>query len=145
MIKSIKVFWLLVLFPLAFAYGQGSATIPLNFPDSVLIVLENTRNVDASVIGSGFASAWATLGIDQQQTNACYGGGWHSNYADHRGRRDQQQRPKNCETRGVTKECPSCAMDIDEDSKECPICGYEFPSYSRSFKLVALLLAIRSC
>jgi RNA polymerase subunit RPABC4/transcription elongation factor Spt4 len=28
------------------------------------------------------------------------------------------------------KECPSCAMDIDEDAAACPICGYEF---SRSF------------
>jgi RNA polymerase subunit RPABC4/transcription elongation factor Spt4 len=28
------------------------------------------------------------------------------------------------------KECPSCAMDIDEDVAACPICGYEF---SRSF------------
>lgn len=53
---------------MAFCLGQGSATPPLNFPDSVLIVLENTRNVDASVIGSGFVAAWGSLGIDQQQT-----------------------------------------------------------------------------
>lgn len=52
---------------MALCLGQGSATPPLNFPDSVLIVLENTRNVDASVIGSGFATAWGSLGIDQQQ------------------------------------------------------------------------------
>jgi hypothetical protein len=48
--------------------GQGKASsIPLSFSDSVLIVLENTKNVDASVIGSGFASVWSTLGMDQQQ------------------------------------------------------------------------------
>jgi hypothetical protein len=48
--------------------GQGkAASIPLNFPDSVHIVLENTKNIDASVIGSGFASIWSNLGLDQQQ------------------------------------------------------------------------------
>src|SRR5574337_234539 len=26
------------------------------------------------------------------------------------------------------KECPSCAMPVDEKSKVCPVCGYEFPS-----------------
>jgi hypothetical protein len=31
------------------------------------MVLENTRNVDASVIGSGFVSAWTSLAPDQQQ------------------------------------------------------------------------------
>jgi uncharacterized protein (UPF0212 family) len=40
------------------------------------------------------------------------------------------------------KECPSCAMDIDAASKECPICGYEFPGYSTTTKLVALMLAL---
>jgi hypothetical protein len=66
-IKFIRLICLSTLFPLAYAYGQGSSTVPVTFPDSVLIVLENTRNVDASVIGSGFASAWGSLGMDQQQ------------------------------------------------------------------------------
>ncbi|MEX0772726.1 MAG: zinc ribbon domain-containing protein [Balneolales bacterium] len=26
-----------------------------------------------------------------------------------------------------TKECPSCAVEIDDDREVCPICGYEFP------------------
>lgn len=26
-----------------------------------------------------------------------------------------------------TRECPSCAMEVDADTSECPICGYEFP------------------
>jgi hypothetical protein len=43
-----------------------TSTIPLNFPDSVRIVLENTRNVDATVVGTSFASAWSSLGADQQ-------------------------------------------------------------------------------
>jgi RNA polymerase subunit RPABC4/transcription elongation factor Spt4 len=40
------------------------------------------------------------------------------------------------------KECPSCAMEVDEKSKECPICGYEFPESSRTYAWIALLLAI---
>jgi hypothetical protein len=51
---------------LAQGNGKGSS-VTLNFPDSVLIVLENTRNVDASVVGSGFVSIWNSLGTDQQQ------------------------------------------------------------------------------
>lgn len=40
------------------------------------------------------------------------------------------------------KECPSCAMQIDADSKECPICNYEFPQgFSSITKWIALLLA----
>jgi hypothetical protein len=46
--------------------GKGSS-VTLNFPDSVLIVLENTRTVDATVVGSGFASLWSNLSPDQQQ------------------------------------------------------------------------------
>ena len=26
-----------------------------------------------------------------------------------------------------TKECPSCAMEVDSSSKICPICQFEFP------------------
>ena len=38
------------------------------------------------------------------------------------------------------KECPSCAMEIDNRSKICPVCGYEF-AYSRSMAgWVAILL-----
>lgn len=37
-----------------------------NFPDSIRIVLENTRNVDAMAVGAGFATVWGKLGLDQQ-------------------------------------------------------------------------------
>jgi RNA polymerase subunit RPABC4/transcription elongation factor Spt4 len=41
------------------------------------------------------------------------------------------------------KECPSCAMEIDQKSKVCPVCGYEFTDHRNSgLKWVALLLAI---
>lgn len=40
------------------------------------------------------------------------------------------------------KECPSCAMEVDDKSKECPICGYEFPGFSISVKFIAILLIL---
>jgi hypothetical protein len=58
---------LLLASTMAFAQGNGSG-IPLTFPDSIHIVLENTKTVDASVIGSGFSTIWNSLPLDQQQT-----------------------------------------------------------------------------
>jgi RNA polymerase subunit RPABC4/transcription elongation factor Spt4 len=40
------------------------------------------------------------------------------------------------------RECPSCAMEVDSKNESCPICGYEFPDYSKGFKLLAVLLVI---
>ncbi|MFB6258415.1 MAG: hypothetical protein ABEH38_06960 [Flavobacteriales bacterium] len=40
------------------------------------------------------------------------------------------------------RECPSCAMEVDSKEKSCPICGYEFPDYSKGFKLIAILLIL---
>ncbi len=41
-----------------------------------------------------------------------------------------------------TKECPSCAMEVDAKAKDCPICGYEFPAFNGVFKVVALVLVV---
>lgn len=41
-----------------------------------------------------------------------------------------------------TKECPSCAMDVESKSKECPICGYEFAEIKTSYRWLAILLAL---
>ena len=41
-----------------------------------------------------------------------------------------------------TKECPSCAMEVDIKSEVCPICKYQFTRQSSSLKWAALLLAI---
>lgn len=38
------------------------------------------------------------------------------------------------------KECPSCAMEIDDNQKICPICNYEFPQGTPTYKIVALIL-----
>jgi predicted amidophosphoribosyltransferase len=40
------------------------------------------------------------------------------------------------------KECPSCAMEIDENSKVCPICQYEFGRPMTGLKWAAFALAI---
>lgn len=40
------------------------------------------------------------------------------------------------------KECPSCAMEVEVDSKVCPICQYEFPSQPKSIQWVAILLIL---
>lgn len=41
-----------------------------------------------------------------------------------------------------TKECPSCAMEIDKSEKVCPICQYEFPLQPKAVQWVAILLII---
>jgi predicted amidophosphoribosyltransferase len=41
-----------------------------------------------------------------------------------------------------TKECPSCAMDIDPKAEFCPICEYHFPKTNPLYQWVAILLAI---
>jgi RNA polymerase subunit RPABC4/transcription elongation factor Spt4 len=40
------------------------------------------------------------------------------------------------------KECPSCAMQIDADSKVCPICQYEFVQRPARLKWTAIILII---
>jgi len=45
-------------------------------------------------------------------------------------------------------ECPSCAMEVDADSKVCPICSYEFttghPSGRRWLAIVLVLAFLLS-
>lgn len=40
------------------------------------------------------------------------------------------------------KECPSCAMEIDENSKVCPVCSFEFPTRSKTYLWIAVGLLI---
>ncbi len=40
------------------------------------------------------------------------------------------------------KECPSCAMEIDNAEKICPICGYEFPQQNPILKYAVIVLVI---
>jgi hypothetical protein len=50
------------------AQRAATVTTPLSFPDSVRIALESTRNIEATVIGGSFFTAWSNLSLDQQQT-----------------------------------------------------------------------------
>jgi len=40
------------------------------------------------------------------------------------------------------KECPSCAMMIDDDLKECNICGYEFAEIKPVYRWIAIFLIV---
>jgi len=43
----------------------------------------------------------------------------------------------------MKKECPSCAMEIDDGAATCPVCGYEFPGKRRgAASWIAILLLI---
>jgi hypothetical protein len=48
-------------------FAQNDAVPAMGFADSVRIVLENTRNLDATVVGASFVTAWSGIGLDQQQ------------------------------------------------------------------------------
>lgn len=68
--KTARIYtFFILLSATGFSYAQGirNAPISLGFADSVRIVLENTRKLDAAVVGTGFISAWSRLGLDQQQ------------------------------------------------------------------------------
>lgn len=50
---------------------------------------------------------------------------------------------KNCYFNSMKKkECPSCAMMIDEKSKICPVCQYEFPGGMGTLHWTAIALVI---
>jgi hypothetical protein len=51
----------------SFSKAQGDrAALPVSFEDSVRVALENTRSLDASVVGAGFFAVWRQLAVDQQ-------------------------------------------------------------------------------
>lgn len=59
---------LLFLLSVSIIHGQDkNASVPVGFADSLRILMENTRNVDASVIGGGLTVAWGNIGLDQQE------------------------------------------------------------------------------
>ena len=41
-----------------------------------------------------------------------------------------------------TKECPSCAMEVDTKSNVCPICKYQFANQYAGLKWAAIALAL---
>lgn len=42
----------------------------------------------------------------------------------------------------VERECPSCGLDVPEDSEICPFCQYEFPELSTTRKGMAWVFAL---
>ena len=50
--------------------------------------------------------------------------------------------PKSSPIPVKTKECPSCAMEVDARAKVCPICQFEFPKRSPWITWMAILLVI---
>ena len=51
------------------AQKKPDATAILSFPDSIRIVLENTRNLDASAMGASFVTIWSNQGIGINNQN----------------------------------------------------------------------------
>ena len=41
----------------------------------------------------------------------------------------------------MKNECPSCALEVEQESGECPYCGYEFPETKVSRVWMAWLFA----
>jgi hypothetical protein len=66
-VKKTLVFVFYVLIA-ATASAQAKDAPRLNFQDSVRLVLENTRNVDAMAVGAAFSTIFNSLGQDQQIT-----------------------------------------------------------------------------
>jgi hypothetical protein len=63
-VKKIAYFLCLMGLSIA-AFPQGEGMV-VGFADSVRIELENTRMMEAQVIGAGFTTAWQNLGLDHQ-------------------------------------------------------------------------------
>jgi hypothetical protein len=57
---------IIILMAPLLAIGQSKPTVSISFPDSVRIVLENTKNVDATTVGAAFAGVWNNIGYDLQ-------------------------------------------------------------------------------
>jgi hypothetical protein len=58
----------LIITTLSVSQAQGNRVLPANFEDSVRVALENSRSLDASVVGAAFFSNWNGLTVDQQIT-----------------------------------------------------------------------------
>jgi hypothetical protein len=56
-----------LLLPASVCFGQNDGPVSMSFADSLRIVMENTRNLDATAVGAGFTTAWGNISPDQQQ------------------------------------------------------------------------------
>ena len=53
--------------PAAVCFAQNGGPASIGFADSLRIVMENSRNLEATAVGAGFATAWPNITLDQQQ------------------------------------------------------------------------------
>lgn len=58
---------LFILWPAALSFGQNASSLNIGFADSVRIALENTKNLEAQVVGSGLVVAWNNVLLEQQK------------------------------------------------------------------------------
>lgn len=65
LLRPLHILAFLVLTASGFGQSKTSA-ITLSFPDSIRTVLENTRKLDAEVVGSGMNAVWTSLDLRQQ-------------------------------------------------------------------------------
>ena len=65
--KTVFYILLLLIATVSIGQGQESTPIALSFPDSLRIVMENTRNTDAGVVGGMLTTAWGNIDLDQQE------------------------------------------------------------------------------
>lgn len=65
-VKRLLYILTLIVTPLAASAQRDTTVAGIGFSDSVRFALENTRNLDAQIVGGGFTVAWGNLGLDQQ-------------------------------------------------------------------------------
>jgi hypothetical protein len=66
-VKTVFYILLLLFASVSIGQGQESAPIAISFPDSLRIVMENSRNTDAGVVGAMLTTAWGNIDLDQQE------------------------------------------------------------------------------
>jgi hypothetical protein len=66
-VKQAFILLSIIIASSSFCRAQGDRlALPVSFEDSVRVVLENTRSLEAAVVGADFFSIWNRLDIDQQ-------------------------------------------------------------------------------
>jgi len=66
-VKQALIHIWIILAGSAAVLAQKPDPVKLSFQDSIRVVLENSRNVDAIAVGGGFATIWSQLGLDHQR------------------------------------------------------------------------------
>ena len=67
--KQVITYLIILILGASVAHGQsaGGGSFQISFQDSVRIVLENTKNLEAIAVGAGISTVWTSIGLDQQE------------------------------------------------------------------------------